>query len=880
MVQYNKFYIQSIKGFFCRGGLIMSKVNNRYFFFLVFAISIVAGIFAYSIAAQQVSLPQRVSKLRGEINTIQTSASNFDDRLRTLREWGDDLASRGRFTPQVMPVMFFRALNSGLNQESSRTISSWTQILGFIEDNYGKTGEFKRIDKNQLIAGEFTTLTLEYTVGAIEAKPGGIFRIGQHFMSDGARIQNSNPEGHSFVTFKASRQDVELENTTSNWYSAYGGFRAPEPMPAVRIKTGTLTRGDKITITLGDTTGGSKGFSVQTRDGDNYRFPLEFDPSGNGVFVPVGVVSNVIIGNGPALINAIVPSVAGSGESFSLRLRVEDKYFNPAAFKGGSFTIKLDNKIAGQIKIPAGEVSGRLDGLRIPKEGAYKFQVVDDSGEISCQSNPILIENNPGQRIYWGELHGHSGWEEGTGSVQRYYWYARDVAFLDFASLTGHDAMMIRPAWEDIRRETAKVNQPGRFVAYMGYEWTVGIDNGGHHNVFFKNDKGNYVTAWDAPRLPQLYEKLKAIDAVDNVLVIPHAHQTGNWTYNDAEIERLVEIYSMHGSFEYFGQKFLQRGYRVGLIGASDNHTGHPGYSPAQTSTRGGLAAVYSPTLDRDGIWKGMRDRATYATSGKRMVVKLSVDDKTPGQSTGIGKMPVIRARVLGTAAIDHIDLIHNGQVEYRSDYLNPVDNKPTGIQVMFTSPTETPGDEVKFPLNGVTWQGWIEVSNGTIASIAPLGADHFTDKFVRTDFRRVWFVCKTRGDFDGVMITLTDAPSDTQVKVRITSVKRDEGPQGGKLPYGVSEPAATAADRSLYEYTFKANETASTQGKFEVPQFGFVYARKVNAAGSWDAKFSYRPAKLPAQNDYYYLRVVQVDGEAAWSSPIWVGEPAAKEKK
>ncbi|MBK7598280.1 MAG: hypothetical protein IPJ07_07030 [Acidobacteria bacterium] len=344
----------------------------------------------------------------------------------------------------------------------------------------------------------------------------------------------------------------------------------------MRIKTGTLTRGDKITITLGDTTGGSKGFSVQTRDGDNYRFPLEFDPAGNGVFVPVGVVSNVIIGSGPALINAIVPSVAGSGESFSLRLRVEDKYFNPAAFNGGSFTVKLDNKIAGQIKIPAGEVSGRLDGIRIPKEGAYKFQVVDDIGEISCQSNPILIENNPGQRIYWGELHGHSGWEEGTGSVQRYYWFARDVAFLDFASLTGHDAMMIRPAWEDIRRETAKSESAGKVRGL----WVM---NGRLELIMaaitmsFQKRQGNYVTAWDAPRLPQLYEKLKAIDAVDNVLVIPHAHQTGNWTYNDAEIERLVEIYSMHGSFEYFGQKFLQRGYRVGLIGASDNHTGHPG---------------------------------------------------------------------------------------------------------------------------------------------------------------------------------------------------------------------------------------------------------------------------------------------------------------
>jgi hypothetical protein len=32
-------------------------------------------------------------------------------------------------------------------------------------------------------------------------------------------------------------------------------------------------------------------------------------------------------------------------------------------------------------------------------------------------------------------------------------------------------------------------------------------------------------------------------------------------------------------------------------------------------------------------------------------------------------------------------------------------------------------------------------------------------------------------------------------------------------------------------------------------------------------------PTKPPAQDDYFYLRVAQIDGEAAWVSPVWIGE-------
>jgi hypothetical protein len=123
---------------------------------------------------------------------------------------------------------------------------------------------------------------------------------------------------------------------------------------------------------------------------------------------------------------------------------------------------------------------------------------------------------------------------------------------------------------------------------------------------------------------------------------------------------------------------------------------------------------------------------SSYATSNAtRPVVKMSVGDKRVGEALATGAIPVIKARVLGAAAIDHVDVIHNGQVEYRRDYLTPGPNDPTAIQVMFHTPTETPGDDVMSPKGGVGWGGWIEITGGgRIASIEPLNVDHFTDQF------------------------------------------------------------------------------------------------------------------------------------------------------
>lgn len=858
----------------------MQTLNTRIALLLLIVLSVgVLAFYATTQSAQTPTLAERIAQLKAEINTVPLSASNYPARAQTLRDWGNRLTERGHFlTQQDLQLSFIRLPDA--NAQAEEVMKQWVRTLSFLEEKGGQMGTLVRTDKHELQAGQLATIVLEYTVGAIEIPKGTGIRLGVNMFNIRPRPQVNEPAQENFTSFRVISQTAQTEVTSAPVFGIFGSIFGPIPLPALRVTSGALKQGDKVIITLGDTSRGSPGYRLQTRDTDDFPFLVAADFTGDGVtLIPAARVSMPVAGDAAALVNAIVPSVVAVNEPLSVRLRVEDQYWNPAKFAGGNFKVSLNGRPVGEINVAVGKYTGQLDNVKIPLEGGYKFDVVSSDGRFTCKSNPVLVERNPQERIYWGELHGHSGWEEGVGTVPRYYEFARDVAYLDFASLTGHDLFLSQKGWEEIRRETEQANRTGQFVAYMGYEWTQQFRTGGHHNVFFKTDKGNYVTRWDAPKPNQLYEKLRAIDATDNVLIIPHAHEPGDWNYNDSEMERLVEIFSMHGSFEYFGQRYLRRGYRTGFVAASDDHTGHPGYSPAIISTRNGLAAVYSDKLDRDGIWRGMKARATYATSNAtRPVVRLSVDDKRVGEAVATGTIPTLKARVLGTTAIDHIDVIHNGQVEYRRDYLTPRAGDPTAVQVMFHTPTETDGDTVTSPKGGWGWEGWIEVTGGKIAAIEPLNVDHYTDQFHQISDQRIWFACRTRGDFDGVLIRMAQAPADTQVRVIVSNLVGATGGTGasGNVTWAASMPTR----KPLHEATFKLSDVAQNQGEFKLTQIHTVYARKARANGAWDVSFSYRPLKAPVQDDYYYLRVVQIDGEAAWVSPVWIGEQTSPKKK
>ena len=262
-------------------------------------------------------------------------------------------------------------------------------------------------------------------------------------------------------------------------------------------------------------------------------------------------------------------------------------------------------------------------------------------------------------------------------------------------SLTDHDHWGLLfldqhpEMWAEMRRLVRRFHQPGRFVPLLGYEWTNWIY--GHRHVLFFADDGPLLSsidpAYDEPR--ELWQGLRGMPA----LTVAH-HSAGgpisiDWdVVPDPELEPVTEIVSVHGSSEAadspalihrpvpgnFVRDALGRGYRFGFVGSSDGHDGHPGLGHLASPT-GGLAAVLAPELTREAIYEALRARRVYATSGPRIVLRVSfgghrmgAEIRLGGRSSAAEAVPGIAAdtlvvRAIAPGALAQVDVVRSGRV-------------------------------------------------------------------------------------------------------------------------------------------------------------------------------------------------------------------------
>jgi hypothetical protein len=94
-------------------------------------------------------------------------------------------------------------------------------------------------------------------------------------------------------------------------------------------------------------------------------------------------------------------------------------------------------------------------------------------------------------------------------------------------------------------------------------------------------------------------------------LIIPHAHEPGDYRFSHPQMENLVELSSIHGRFKYLGKQYLNHGHQVGFIASSDNHMAPPGLYTWLAP--GGLAAVLAPQKTTNAIFDAMPTRQRRA---------------------------------------------------------------------------------------------------------------------------------------------------------------------------------------------------------------------------------------------------------------------------
>ena len=355
------------------------------------------------------------------------------------------------------------------------------------------------------------------------------------------------------------------------------------------------------------------------------------------------------------------------------------------------------------------------------------------------------------------------------------------------------------------------------------------------------------------------------------MLTIPHAHNPGDFRQSNPLLEPLVEMMSMHGTFEWFARGYLSQGHEVGFVAASDDHLSHPGYSAPNRNSlaqRGGLGAVMAPERSRDALFDAMKARQTYATTGDRIILDVAVNGVGMGQRAPSAETREVAGRVIGTAPIQSIALFKNGEAIWWQDYLTAETAGATGSMELLLSfhSDETP---VRWdaPRGWRHWRGRLDVEGAELEAIAATDFINPTTQFLQRDGNGARFATHTRGDWSSVRMTLTSVRPDAEIVLDL-----EEALETGSAPPFYRAPASISGQL----VRLPIGDLRGGRLDRSLPAEGYpddgLTLRHIIRDGQRDVEFSYTDSDEPQEGDYYYVRVRQVNDAMAWSSPVWVG--------
>ncbi len=819
------------------------------------------------------------SALRGEIEALKravaaqpTDAATLATRARVLADWVDAHALAGRpgspFAPDVRRYATVPPTGEAAVGAAER-VDTLVREYRLRDEEPEALGSLAA-DTGPFVAGTLATITQTWTAGSRGMARGGAIWVARHFNTVYGAFQTEDPAAEDYITVASTDPDAVFEAETIMARGAHGGFRAPEPAVAFRLIEGAVDPGETVTVTYGDTSGGGPGLRITTVSGEHVPMPLYVDIDGSGDWFMLPLQPFEIVGAGATGVHGFAPSVVAAGEAFELSVRAEDDWYNRATGDIPGFEVWVNGEVAATTE-PGTEPIQAVE-LSLDAVGPHWIDIRSMDGAIVGEANPVLVEEAPEKRIYWGDTHGHSGYAEGIGTVDYFMRFARDDARLDFVTHSEHDTWLDAAEWRLMRDTVAQYDAPGEFVPYLGYEWTVPAwIGGGHHNVLFRTTEGReVVSALEYPTLSSLYQGLRERYDPADVVVIPHAHNPGDARHSDPLLEPLIEVMSMHGTFEWFMRNYLGNGHQVGFVAASDDHLSHPGYAaPSRNSLaqRGGLGAVFAPERSRDAIFDGMKARRAYATTGDRIILDVGLNDAGMGERTAYTTERTVSGRVIGTAPIDTVTLFKNDEPIWSRDHLTATgaaDDDPATLHLSFHSDA-TPLNWGDAPRGWRHWRGTLTLLGGTIVDARLTDLANPNWQYLERDGEVVRFHTISRGDASTIVLTVTDLGEEGMLALEL-----EETREAGSAPPIYRPPATIAA--STLQLPVAQTAAGEVRATMPIPDYDDYIALRRVGPGVRDVAFAYTDTSTPRQGDYYYVRVLQANDAAAWSSPIWVG--------
>lgn len=664
------------------------------------------------------------------------------------------------------------------------TQSSYTAPIGLYQRNRARPflGAVS-CSRRQVVAGEWTELTLVYEVGGAGLADGAGLKLAFKFYSDWALFQTSDPTAANYVSAEyhagalVPGQSAATVQSLKVRFDQKGHERPFQKAVVIDVIDGYLNPGDRVVIRLGDRRQGGPGTRVQTFVEKDFRFRVFIDPLGSSKFaeVPGDCLLDIVPG-APDALRLVAPRRLELGRPLELIVRADDSWGNTCIDTALGCVLTLAG-VAGDSDIPftlaeSGWSVARLTGLPVGAPGEWRIAAVTD-GLIPAQAYLTVEAEDDVAHILYADLHVHSNDTVGTNDTAYNLGYGRDVAGLDVLGYTANDFNVTESRWDQAVALIAEFNQPGRFVCYPGTEWCGNSAAGGDHNVVFLGDAkprfpfdghGRVVRsfewnestkgalrpgAWPVDELYAAYA-----DDSEHHLLIPHVGgRRCNLDWHHPELERLVEIGSAWGQFHWLYAEALKRGYRVGASASSDEHQGRCGGGAPATSvfgSRGGLTGVLADGFDRTEVGRALRARRTFATTGERSFASLRHGQHWMGEVVPVAGVEPLRYRLLGDLGWESVELFDADRLVWARDLHAELGLSERCIRLRFG------GARIKDRYRGAYWSGEIRVTGAVIQDFQAFGFDHPEQTCWQQDSTSLAVRTVTHGDTDSIELTLS----------------------------------------------------------------------------------------------------------------------------
>lgn len=254
-------------------------------------------------------------------------------------------------------------------------------------------------------------------------------------------------------------------------------------------------------------------------------------------------------------------------------------------------------------------------------------------------------------KVYYGNLHSHTGNSDGKDDPETAFTYARDTAGIDILAVTDHlEQLYTYYGLPDDDHpdciETAETFTDENFLALCGYEYGSGfqasVETGldistGHSNVFF-NSKLFPVIQLD---FRDYYASLQ--NCFECVAQFNHPGDEDGQTFNEfephPEIFDKMALYEFNGGGDVWNLLFdaLAQGWYLSPTYNQDNHSANWGDA---NDNRTGL---FMTDLTNESLKDAFLKRRTFATSDKNAVIKMMAEDVCwmGSQLVGIDKVKI-----------------------------------------------------------------------------------------------------------------------------------------------------------------------------------------------------------------------------------------------